>query len=425
MIIFFFFFFDEATGDTVPVPVDDRNVNNTTELELFYDNTVRRVWHKQESKWYFSIVDVCGVLTDSSSPSSYWRKLKQRLVKSGNETVTNCHSLKLKAADGKMRCTDCFDINHLLHIIPLIHCADTSAFLHWLSGVSVHIPVDGGLSMFVDENSNTNYTESLFDSIRHVNEYGQEFWYARELQKVLEYTEYNKFLPAIKRAMVACEQSNNNVQDHFAEVGEMVTIGSGAKREFESYKLSRYACYLIVMNSDSRKKVISLGQSYFAIKARQQELIAGYDQLTEDQKRLAIRKEMIEHNKQLVSAAKDAGVETSRDYAIFQNYGYMGLYGGLKAADIKRRKSLKKNEQILDHMGYEELAANLFRATQAEAKLKRENIQGKANANQAHFEVGQEVRNTIKRLGGTMPEDLPTPEKSIKQIEREQKKLNN
>lgn len=198
---------------------------------------------------------------------------------------------------------------------------------------------------------------------------------------------------------------------------------NNAIKMIEDYNLSRYACYLIVQNADPRKKVVALGQSYFAIKTRQQELIENYDQLTEDQKRLAIRKEMIEHNKQLVAAAKDAGVETSRDYAIFQNYGYMGLYGGLKAADIKRRKGLKKNEQILDHMGYEELAANLFSATQAEAKLRRENIQGKANANQAHFDVGKEVRNTIERLGGTMPEDLPTPEKSIKQIEREQKKL--
>lgn len=202
----------------------------------------------------------------------------------------------------------------------------------------------------------------------------------------------------------------------------MVNIGSGAERELDDYMLSRYACYLIVQNGDSRKKVIALGQSYFAVKTRQQELIENYNQLTEDQKRLAIRKEMIEHNKLLVAAAKDAGVETSLEYATFQNYGYMGLYGGLKAQDIKQRKALKKSQNILDFMGYEELAANLFRATQTEAKLRRDNVQGKDNANQTHYSVGQEVRNTIKRIGGTMPEDLPTPQKSIKQIEKEQQK---
>lgn len=177
------------------------------------------------------------------------------------------------------------------------------------------------------------------------------------------------------------------------------------------------------MNGDVNKKIISLGQTYFAIKTRQQELIENYDSLTEDQKRLAIRHEMIEHNKLLVAAAKDAGVESSLDYAIFQNHGYMGLYGGMKAQDIRLHKGLKKNANILDHMGYEELAANLFRATQTEAKLRRENVQGKENANYTHYEVGKEVRDTIARLGGTMPENLPTPTKSIKQIEKEQKLL--
>ena len=196
-----------------------------------------------------------------------------------------------------------------------------------------------------------------------------------------------------------------------------------ATKEIADYELSRYACYLIVQNGDPRKKVIALGQSYFAIKTRQQELIENFDALDEDLKRLAIRKEMIEHNKQLVAAAKDSGVKSSLDYAIFQNHGYMGLYGGMKAQDIKAHKGLTGNANILDHMGYEELAANLFRATQTEAKLRRENIQGKANANHTHYEVGKEVRDTIARLGGTMPEDLPTPPKSIKQIEREQRKL--
>lgn len=284
---------------------------------------------------------------------------------------------------------------------------------------------DRVLSKALTDEEQNNYTESLFESIKHLNEYGQEFWYARELSKILEYKDFRNFELAIYKAMESCENSGYEIIDHFGETTEMVTIGSGARRGVKSYQLSRYACYLIVMNGDTSKKIIALGQTYFAVKTRQQELIENYDKLDEDQKRLAIRHEMIEHNKLLVAAAKDAGVETSLDYAIFQNYGYMGLYGGLKAQDIKRKKGLKKSQNILDHMGYEELAANLFRATQAEAKLRRENIQGKDNANQAHYTVGKEVRDTISRLGGTMPEDLPTPEKSIKQIEREQqKKLN-
>lgn len=280
------------------------------------------------------------------------------------------------------------------------------------------------LSKALTVEEETGYTESLFESIRHTNEYGQEFWYARELQVALEYKQWRRFCNVIDKAKTACEGSRNNVSDHFADVGKMVDIGSGAEREIDDIELSRYACYLIVQNGDPRKKVIALGQSYFAVKTRQQELIENYDSLNEDQKRLAIRHEMIEHNKLLVAAAKDAGVETSLDYAIFQNYGYMGLYGGMKAKDIKTHKGLKDKENILDYMGYEELAANLFRATQTEAKLKRENIQGKENANQTHYAVGKEVRDTIARLGGTMPEELPTPDKSIKQIEKEQKLLN-
>lgn len=279
------------------------------------------------------------------------------------------------------------------------------------------------LSKALSEEEEANYTESLFESIRHTNEYGQEFWYARELQIALEYKEWRNFKKVIDKAISACENSENSVFEHFVDVNKTIEMPKNAEKQIEDYELSRYACYLIVQNGDPRKKVIALGQSYFAIKTRQQELIENYDSLNEDQKRLAIRREMVEHNKQLVAAAKDAGVETSLDYAIFQNFGYKGLYGGLTAGDIKAKKQLKKNQNILDHMGYEELAANLFRATQTEAKLRRENIQGKALANQTHYEVGKEVRDTISRLGGTMPEDLPTPEKSIKQIEREQKKI--
>lgn len=266
-----------------------------------------------------------------------------------------------------------------------------------------------------------NYTESLFESIRHVNKYGQEFWYARDLQIALEYTEWRNFCKVIEKAKEACRGSNNAVSDHFVDVNKIVNAGATSK-DIGDIQLSRYACYLIVQNGDPRKKVIALGQTYFAVKTRQQELIENYENLSEDQKRIAIRQEMKEHNKMLVAAAKDAGVETTLDYAIFQNYGYMGLYGGLKASDIKERKGLKKSQDILDYMGYEELAANLFRATQTEAKLRRENIQGKQEANKTHFEVGKKVRDTIKDLGGTMPEDLPTPEKSIQQLERAQKK---
>ena len=280
---------------------------------------------------------------------------------------------------------------------------------------------DRMLSKALSDEEKNNYTESLFESIRHVNKYGQEFWYARDLQIALEYTEWRNFCKVIEKAKEACRGSKNAVSDHFVDVNKIVNAGATSK-DIGDIQLSRFACYLIVQNGDPRKKVIALGQTYFAVKTRQQELIENYENLSEDQKRIAIRQEMKEHNKMLVAAAKDAGVETTLDYAIFQNYGYMGLYGGLKASDIKERKGLKKSQDILDYMGYEELAANLFRATQTEAKLRRENIQGKQEANKTHFEVGKKVRDTIKDLGGTMPEDLPTPEKSIQQLEREQKK---
>lgn len=266
------------------------------------------------------------------------------------------------------------------------------------------------------------YSEATFENIRHTNEYGQEFWYARELQQALEYSQWRRFEETIERAKTACLQSENSIEDHFANVGKMVSIGSGAQREIDDIMLSRYACYLIVMNGDPRKQIIAVGQTYFAVKTRQQELVDNYDQLTEDQKRLAIRDEIKRHNKSLAEAAQMAGVETSLDYATFQNYGYMGLYGGLKAQDIKRRKGLKKSQDILDHMGSTELAANLFRATQTDEKLRREIVQGKDAANRTHYEVGAKVRQTIAELGGTMPEDLPTPEKSVKQLAREQEK---
>ena len=272
-------------------------------------------------------------------------------------------------------------------------------------------------------NNVENYNEQIFENIKHVNEYGQEFWYARELQVALEYQRWDKFNNVLERAISACQESGNIVDDHFSHVGKMVNLGSGSQREVDDYMLSRYACYLIVMNGDPRKQVIALGQTYFAVKTRQQELVENYDELSEDQKRLAIRSEMKRHNKQLADAAHGAGVETPLEYAIFQNYGYQGLYGGLSAKDIQQRKGLKKSENILDHMGSTELAANLFRATQTEEKLRRDQIQGKELANAVHYQVGRKVRQTIKELGGTMPEDLPTPPKSIKQIKKEQKKF--
>lgn len=266
------------------------------------------------------------------------------------------------------------------------------------------------------------YSEAIFEDIKHINEYEQEFWYARELQEILEYSQWRRFKEVIDRAKEACENSGNVVHNHFADVGKMVVIGSGAEREIDDYMLSRYACYLIVMNGDSRKEVIALGQTYFAVKTRQQELMDNYDQLNEDQKRLAIRNEIKEHNKSLAEAAKHAGVVRPRDYAVFQNRGYQGLYGGLGAKEIHAQKGLKKSQQILDYMGSTELAANLFRATQTDEKLRRENTVGKTEAGEVHYQVGKKVRQTIAELGGTMPEDLPTPKKSIKQIEREKAK---
>ena len=272
-------------------------------------------------------------------------------------------------------------------------------------------------------NNSIRINESIFESIKHVNDHGQEFWYARELQKILEYNDYRNFELTIFKAMDACKNSGNLDDDHFGEITEMVEIGSGARRKLRSFQLSRYACYLIAMNGDPSKDVIAQAQTYFAVKTRQQELIENYDQLSEDQKRLSIRREMIEHNKSLAEAAQMAGVDTPQDYAIFQNKGYQGLYGGLGMREIHQRKCLKKSQKILDHMGSTELAANLFRATQTDEKLRRENVQGKEAANRTHYEVGKKVRQTIAELGGTMPEDLPTPEKSIKAIAREQNKL--
>lgn len=267
--------------------------------------------------------------------------------------------------------------------------------------------------------------QATFESIKQIDEYGNEYWYARELAPVLDYQQWRNFLPVLTKAEAACNNSQQLVSDHFAHIRKMVEIGSGATRELDDLRLTRYACYLIVQNGDPKKPVIANGQTYFAVQARRQELTddtAGFNDLSEDQKRLAIRNELATHNKQLAAAAKDAGVATPLDYAIFQDHGYKGLYGGMGAKNIHAHKNLKKSDKILDRMGSTELAANLFRATQTEEKLRRDNVQGKQHANQTHFSVGQKVRQTIEELGGTMPEDLPVAEKSIKQLEAEKKK---
>ncbi|MDP2181718.1 MAG: DNA damage-inducible protein D [Actinomycetota bacterium] len=264
-----------------------------------------------------------------------------------------------------------------------------------------------------------------FESLKHVDEAGVEYWFARELQPVLEYGTWDKFKCVVEKAISAAERSEMPVQEHFSHVGKMVELGAGATREIEDFKLSRYACYLIVQNGDPTKPVIANGQTYFAIQTRRTELADDerFRELTEDQKRVFLRDEVREHNKQLVETAQRAGVETPRDFAIFQDHGYRGLYGGLGARDIHSRKGLKKRETILDHMGSTELAANLFRATQAGEKLRRDEVTDKAEANETHFEVGKRVRQTIADIGGEMPEDLPTPDRSVKELERERKSL--
>lgn len=266
--------------------------------------------------------------------------------------------------------------------------------------------------------------KDLFESIKHLDSNGEEYWTARELSKALEYSEYRKFLPAARKAWTACYTTGIDPANHFVPFAEMVSIGSGAERQVDNIKMTRYACYLSVQNADPSKPLVAQAQTYFAIQTRRAEKILDSPFTEEDEKRLMLRGEMKTHNQRLASAAKEAGVLTNKDYGIFQNAGYKGLYGGLDRQEIHQRKRLSQNQEILDHMGSTELAANLFRATQTEEKLRREKIHGKDMANQTHFEVGQKVRDTIRELGGTMPEDLPVPE-SIKKLEVRKKRLDN
>lgn len=270
----------------------------------------------------------------------------------------------------------------------------------------------------------TKKSKETFESIKRIDEEGNEYWTSRDLYKVLGYNEYRNFLPAARKAWTACKESGQDPENHFVVKHDMVEIGSGAVRQVDNIKLSRYACYLTVQNADSSKPIVAQAQTYFAIQTRRAEiLLDNTDSLTEEeQRRLLLRGEMKKHNSQLAGAAKEAGVATNKEYAIFQNSGYEGLYGGLTRQDIHDRKELTKSQDILDHMGSTELAANLFRATQTEEKLRREGIKGKEKANKIHKQVGAKVRKAIKDIGGTMPENLPVAD-SIKKLERKEKKL--
>ena len=266
------------------------------------------------------------------------------------------------------------------------------------------------------------YNEKNFEDIKHIDEYGNEYWYARELQIALDYKRWDKFCNVIESAKIACENSNNAVLNHFSQVGKMVEIGSGAKRKQMDFKLSRYACYLIVQNASPNKEVVALGQTYFAIQTRKQEITEKeYSKLTEDEKRFYQRNLTKKGNYSLNQVAKKCGV---KNFDKFHNAGYRGLYNGESADDIAKRKGLRYREDILDNMGSEELAANLFRISQTESKLKRDNVTGEKDANETHYNIGKNIREVIAKNGGTMPEDLPTPKKSLKELEKEEiKKL--
>lgn len=261
-----------------------------------------------------------------------------------------------------------------------------------------------------------------FEAIKHLSEDGDEYWYARELAAVLEYVQWRNFQKVLDRAELACKNSGYGMSDHFAEVSKTIEMPKTASKQIVDYKLSRYACYLIVQNGDPRKEVIALGQTYFAIQTRRQEVADYFNQLDEDNKRLVIRGDIKQWNQMLAEAAHKAGVISNEEYAAFQNAGYMGLYGGMKVENIHQKKGLKKIDKILDFMSSTELIANLFRISQTEEKLKKDKASTTDAANEIHFIVGREVRGTIERVGGTLPEDLPVPNKSISDVEKEQLK---
>ncbi len=270
------------------------------------------------------------------------------------------------------------------------------------------------------KNELTKYQEKTFENIKHVDEYGVEFWFARELMVALKYLKWPNFVSVIEKAKSACQLSNINIDDHFADVGKMIDLPKGAIKTIDDYKLSRYACYLIAQNGDSRKESIALAQTYFAIQTRRQELSEKeYSALTEDEKRLYQRDLTRKGNYSLNITAKNAGV---KNFDKFHNFGYKGLYNGETANDIAKRKGLRYREDILDNMGSDELIANLFRISQTEQKLKRDNVNIENDANETYYRIGKNIREVIQKNGGIMPEDLPTPKKSIKELEKEKKK---
>jgi DNA-damage-inducible protein D len=267
----------------------------------------------------------------------------------------------------------------------------------------------------IDKNNKT------FEDIKHIDENGIEFWYAREFMKVLSYKDWRYFDAVIEKAKIACQNSELSDIDHFVVDNKMVEIGSGAKREQKDYKLTRYACYLIAQNANPRLKIVALAQTYFAVQTRKQEITEKeYSILTEDEKRFYQRNLTKKGNYSLNRTAVNSGV---KNLDKFHNSGYKGLYNGETADDIAKRKKLRYREDILDNMGSVELAANLFRITQTEQKLINDNVQTEKDANDAHYEVGKNIREVILKNGGTVPEKLPTPKKSLKELEKE-KKLN-
>ena len=264
------------------------------------------------------------------------------------------------------------------------------------------------------------YTEQSFEDIKHVDDYGNEYWEARELMQALEYKRWDKSCNVLENAKVACEQSKFMIDDHFSQLGKMVNIGSKTSRTILDYKLSRYACYLIVQNANPRKKSVALGQTYFAIQTRKMEITEEeYSELTEDEKRLYRRKQTKDGNKVLYKIAREKGV---KNFDRFTNAGYKGLYNGETANDIAKRKGLRYREDILDNMSSVELGANIFRITQTEALLEKQESPNEQVATDTHYKVGKAVRETIKQLGGTMPEKLPTPKKSLKELEKEKQR---
>ena len=263
------------------------------------------------------------------------------------------------------------------------------------------------------------YNETVFEDIKHIDEYGNEYWLARELMKALEYSKWSNFVSVIKKAKSACELSKKIVYEHFTDASKLSKRNNNAIVKIEDFKLSRYACYLIVQNADPRKESIALGQTYFAVQTRRQELTEiEYSMLTEDEKRFYQRNLTKKGNYSLNQVAKKAGV---KNFDKFHNAGYKGLYNGETADDIAKRKGLRYREDILDNMGSEELATNLFRISQTESRLKKDNIQGEGKANETHYNIGRNIREVIAKNGGTMPECLPTPKKSLKELEKERK----